>query len=127
LLDERVVDFSASLPPRLKLNGTRLRYFFKEALRDFLPAEILTKKKQGFGLPFGEWAVRDAQLKQLTFDSLNALKLRHLVRPAFLDRLKDELLPSQPGYFGTTAWVLMMLEQWLQQHVDTTTNERRAE
>jgi Asparagine synthase len=31
-------------------------------LRGFLPDEIITKKKQGFGLPFGVWALRDQRL-----------------------------------------------------------------
>lgn len=29
-----------------------------------LPDEIITKKKQGFGLPFGPWAVKDAALRR---------------------------------------------------------------
>ena len=57
-LDERLVDFSLRLPTDYKLKGLKLRWFFKEALRGFLPDEILTKKKQGFGLPFGVWATR---------------------------------------------------------------------
>jgi len=58
LLDDTMVSFSARLAPRLKLKGTRLRYFFKEALRGFLPDEIITKSKHGFGLPFGRGCAR---------------------------------------------------------------------
>lgn len=116
MLDARVVDFSLGLRPEHKLAGTRLRPFFKDALRDFLPPEIIRKQKHGFGLPFGEWALRDSGLRALTFDSLNSLKQRGFVRPPFIDRLKDELLPQYPNYYGTFAWVLMMLELWLQQH-----------
>ena len=39
------------LPPEYKLKGLTLRWFFKEALRGFLPDEIIAKKKHGFGLP----------------------------------------------------------------------------
>src|SRR6185437_15795108 len=41
LLDDRLVDFSLRLPPQCKLRGLKLRWFFKEALRGFLPAAIL--------------------------------------------------------------------------------------
>ena len=58
-LADEVVDFSVKLAPRLKVRGLRLRYFFKQALKGFLPMEILRKKKHGFGLPFGLWAVSD--------------------------------------------------------------------
>jgi len=118
MLDGRVVDFSLALPPAMKLKGTRLRYFFKEALRDFLPDAIIRKQKHGFGLPFGDWAVSDPALKALTFDTLNSFKRRQLVRVDFIDRLKDQLLPQHPNYYGTMAWVLMMLEMWLAQHHD---------
>ncbi len=59
LLDDRLLDFSLGLPPDLKVRGRKLRYFFKEALRGFLPDEIIAKKKHGFGLPFGVWLLRD--------------------------------------------------------------------
>jgi asparagine synthase (glutamine-hydrolysing) len=55
-LDAGLLDFSLKLPTEYKLKGLKLRWFFKEALRGFLPDEIITKKKQGFGLPFGVWA-----------------------------------------------------------------------
>ena len=49
------MEFSARLPSTYKLKGPQLRWFFKEALRDFLPPEIIAKQKHGFGLPVGEW------------------------------------------------------------------------
>lgn len=116
MLDTDLVDFSLALPGDYKLKGLKLRWFFKQALRGFLPDEILTKKKQGFGLPFGVWASRHAALKQLATDSLRSFAERGIIRPAFITRLLDELLPTHPGYYGEMVWILMMLEQWLQQH-----------
>jgi asparagine synthase (glutamine-hydrolysing) len=115
LLDDTVVAFSAALPPRLKLKGTRLRYFFKESLRGFLPDEIITKTKHGFGLPFGPWLQTHKPLRQLALDSLTDLKKRGLVRPDFIDELTSTHVESHPGYYGTMVWVLMLLEQWLKQ------------
>jgi hypothetical protein len=51
LLDDRIVEFASHLPHDWKLRGMRLRWFFKKALSDFLPPEIIAKKKHGFGLP----------------------------------------------------------------------------
>ena len=124
MLDHRVVDFSLALPPELKLKGTRLRYFFKEALGGFLPAEIINKKKHGFGLPFGEWAVRHPRLREMTFETLGRFKQRGWVRPAHIDRLRDELLPAVPNYYGSLAWLYMMLELWMQFHVDPVPKDR---
>ena len=112
-LDEPLMEFAASLPPREKVRGTRLRHLFKEALREFLPAEILTKKKQGFGLPFGLWLVEHRGLRDLTGDSLANLKGRGIVRPEFIDELLGRHQAEHAAYYGTMVWTLLMLEQWL--------------
>jgi tetratricopeptide (TPR) repeat protein len=90
----------------MKLKRTRLRYFFKEALRGFLPEEIITKTKHGFGLPFGPWLQTHRPLQQLALDSLADLKKRDVVRPEFIDELTSTLLEAHAGYYGTMVWVL---------------------
>ncbi|MBL8422985.1 MAG: asparagine synthase [Candidatus Accumulibacter phosphatis] len=119
LLADRVTDFSMSLPPDWKLRRFKLRWFFKEALRGFLPDEIITKKKKGFGLPFGVWATRNPALKHLAEDSLQTLAARGIVRPDFIRKLISEYLPEHPGYYGEMVWILTMLEQWLRRQEST--------
>ena len=116
MLDEALLEFSLTLPDDYKLKGQKLRWFFKEALRGFLPDEIIDKPKHGFGLPFGPWALKHAPLRRLAEDSLHGLAGRGMVQPAFIQRLLAEHLPAHPGYHGEMVWVLMMLEQWLQAH-----------
>jgi len=112
-LDERVLDFSLKLPTNYKLKGLKLRWFFKEALRGFLPDEIITKKKHGFGLPFGPWAVQHLALNKLATDSLHGLADRNIVRREFIDSLLKEHLPAHPGFYGELVWIMTMMEQWL--------------
>ena len=116
LLDAKLVDFSLSLPVDAKLKRLRLRWFFKEALRGFLPDPIITKKKHGFGLPFGPWLVRHRGLQKLARDALNGLEQRGIVRVGFSERLFAHWLPEHPGYFGEMVWILVMLELWLRKY-----------
>lgn len=116
LLDDRLLDFSLKLPTSYKLKGLRLRWFFKEALRGFLPDEILVKKKHGFGLPFGPWAVDHAGLNKLATESLHGLADRDIVRREFIDTLLKEHLPAHPSFYGELVWIMVMLEQWLRVH-----------
>jgi len=116
MLNDSLVAFSARLPPELKLKRTRLRYFFKEALRGFLPDEIIGKTKHGFGLPFGPWLQAHSPLRQIALDSLADLKRRGIVRAKFIDELTSVHVQSHAKYYGTMVWVLMMLEQWLRRH-----------
>lgn len=119
LLDDALLDFSLALPLDYKLRGFKLRWFFKEALRDFLPDAIIKKQKHGFGLPFGVWACQHAGLRDLAGDTLSQLKQRGIIQPALIDRLITELLPAHPGYYGELVWILMMMELWLSRPATT--------
>lgn len=118
LLSEELLTFSLGLPPEWKLKGLTLRWFFKEALRGFLPDQIITKKKHGFGLPFGVWANHHTGLRKLAADALASFKERGIVRPGFVDELLAVHLPSHPGYYGEMVWILMMMEFWMRAHPD---------
>lgn len=119
MLDPGLVDFSMRLPVQYKLNGLKLRWFFKEALRGFLPDEIITKKKQGFGLPFGVWTARHAELRKLAETSVRGLVDRGILKASFVDALFGQHLFEHPGYYGEMIWIAMMLEQWLGKHAST--------
>ncbi|WP_374403305.1 asparagine synthetase B [Niveibacterium sp.] len=120
LLSEELIAIALTLPDAMKLKGFKLRWFFKEALRGFLPDEILTKKKHGFGLPFGHWALTDPALRALSRDSVQGLAERGILQAAFVDALFSKLLPTHPGYYGEMVWIGMMLEQWLRANAPDT-------
>ncbi|UCV26673.1 asparagine synthetase B family protein [Ferribacterium limneticum] len=116
MLDDDLLAFSLRLPVEYKLKGLKLRWFFKEALRGFLPDEIIVKKKQGFGLPFGVWLTRHDALRKLARNSVMGLVDRGILRAEFVERLFSKHLQEHPGYYGEMIWISMMLEQWLQSH-----------
>ncbi len=116
LIDAELLAFSMRLPESYKLRGRTLRWFFKEALRGFLPDEIITKSKHGFGLPFGVWMRRHDGLRTLADDALRGLAARGFVQPAFVSTLLDQRTAEHAGYYGEMVWILMMLEHWLRRH-----------
>ena len=46
-----------------------------------------SKKKQGFGLPFGVWAANNAKLRSLAEDSVRGLVDRNILRQDFVERI----------------------------------------
>ncbi|OJW49884.1 MAG: asparagine synthase [Thiobacillus sp. 65-1059] len=114
LLDDRLVAFANHLPVDYKVRGQKLRWFFKEALRDLLPEQIINKTKHGFGLPFGVWSTQYAPLGELVGDSLADFKQRGWIRPAYLDHMLAMQRGPHASYYGVMIWLTMMLEQWLQ-------------
>ena len=119
LLADELVEFASRVPAKWKIKGLKLRWFMKEALRDLLAPSVLTKTKQGFGLPFGLWLKDDPGLEQLAGDSLSDLKARGVVRASFIDDVRERHRSEHAKYYGVMVWRLMMLEQWFKAHQDT--------
>lgn len=113
MLDDEMVALSSEIPPSGKVRGVRLRPFFKDALRDFLPPEIIAKEKHGFGLPFGLWLREHRPLYELAGDSLSTFRRRGYLRPDYIDALLAHHRDAHATYYGVMVWVVIMLEQWL--------------
>jgi asparagine synthase (glutamine-hydrolysing) len=121
LLDTHLVDFSCLIPARLKLKGMEKRYIFKQAMRGILPRKVLYKKKHGFGVPLGEWFLRDSRLKALVQDVLSdpRTQQRGYFRRGFLDHLLDLHRRGNADFYGEIVWYLMALELWHREHLES--------
>lgn len=54
-LDHKLMEFTASMPLRMKLRGSKTKYVLRKAMKGVLPDEILTRSKMGFPVPIGKW------------------------------------------------------------------------
>ena len=116
MLDRRVVDLSLRVPSAVKIAGNELRSFYKRAMADFLPGEILTKQKHGFGLPFGVWLKTHAKLRELILGHLESLRTRCIVRSDFIDSLIARHGDGDASFYGYPIWDMAMLDAWLTAH-----------
>ena len=107
-LDHPLVEFAATLPLSLRMNGDRPKWLLTKALGDLLPA-VPARQKRGFTFPIGAWlrgplAVRAA-------GELHNGRLFNL--PA-VTRLWRRV---QTGHVHwSRAWALVVLGLWLEQH-----------
>jgi asparagine synthase (glutamine-hydrolysing) len=116
-LDHHLVEFAAGLPTRMKLRGLTTKWILREAVRDVLPPEILTRKKMGFPVPFGVW-MRGAW-KDTARDVLLDARSRH--RGIINPQAVEQLISGHAA--GTTngadaIWSLLNLELWYRTHID---------
>jgi asparagine synthase (glutamine-hydrolysing) len=116
-LDHRLVEFAAGLPTRMKLRGFRTKWILREAVRDILPATILTRKKMGFPVPFGVWmqgAWNDVA-RDVLLDTRS--RQRGIIDAGAVERL---LAAHAAGVAdGADAiWSLLNLELWYRTHID---------
>jgi len=118
LLTDEMLEFSCRLPVHFKLKGRRLRWFWKHALRDFLPQEVLKKPKHGMGVPVGIWIGEPGPLRELALDGLRGLARRGIFKPGFLDHVLRLHSEVHSIFYGAFLWSLTLLENWYRTHVD---------
>ena len=54
-LDHELVEYTAKLPERMKIRKGETKWILREAMKNILPPEILTRSKMGFPVPVGAW------------------------------------------------------------------------
>jgi asparagine synthase (glutamine-hydrolysing) len=119
--DRELVEFIASVPSHLKINGTTRKYIMREALRPLLPEHTLNKEKQGFAMPIGEWLVTKMPdyVRNVLLDSktLN----RGYFNKKFITKMVGNFLTGRTDYAsGNEATIisLITLELWHRIFID---------
>ena len=114
MLDTQLWELGCSIPSGLKLKGFNKKHIFKEAFKNFLPREIIVKKKHGFGLPFAVWLRKDVKLRQFVKDVLISSGVQP--HPYFKKGIFEKLLKmhdKEPSpYYGDILWLFLLLEIW---------------
>jgi asparagine synthase (glutamine-hydrolysing) len=117
LLDNEVVRFAASLPAHLKIKNGRRKHILKEAAATLVPADVLDRPKQGFGVPIGSWF--NGGLRTLFADTLLSRRAvdRGYFQTDFVRRLVDEHATGRRDH-ALRLWQLVVFELWQRQYVD---------
>ena len=115
LLDHRIVELAASMPPAIKFQGGRSKHIFRKVVDQLLPRGIVERKdKMGFPVPLSEWYQRDP-VRAFVRDTLLSSKAKQ--RGWFDTERVVPLLDSERA-FGRSIWGLLCLELWAQSFLD---------
>ena len=110
LLDHRLIEFAATLPPSLRIRAGQSKWLMKKALEPWLPKDVLYRPKMGFVTPVSAWFRKDLA------DEAGALAKSPVLAPYFsgaaIARLADDHRSGRAEH-GRTLWQLLMLERSL--------------
>jgi asparagine synthase (glutamine-hydrolysing) len=117
LLDHKLIEFVTKVPASLKLAGTETKQLLKRVAKDLIPAEILDRPKQGFGMPLEEWINR--QLRDQIRETLREPRTRQrgYVRSDYVDLILDEHRKGRRDH-SQPLWALLILELWHRRYID---------
>jgi asparagine synthase (glutamine-hydrolysing) len=119
LLDHRLIEFVTRIPASLKMKGLETKHIFKRAISDLVPAELLNRSKQGFGVPIQKWI--NQQLRERLRDTLTDRRARErgYVEQRYVEVLLDEHERERRDH-SAELWALFMLELWQRAFMDQT-------
>ncbi len=110
-LDHTFAELACSVPARLKVKGWTTKYLLKRALANRVPDQILARRKQGFGVPIGQWL--QGPLRPLLEDLLDGNRLRRvgLFSANEVGRLVREHVVGEQNH-QRSLWTLLTFELW---------------
>jgi asparagine synthase (glutamine-hydrolysing) len=115
LLDHRIAELVASMPPMIKYKGGRSKHIFRQVVQHVIPDEISQRNdKMGFPVPLSEW-YRRGPVREFVREVLLGERAR--ARGFIQARRVETLLDSERPY-GRGIWGLLCLELWMRTFLD---------
>jgi asparagine synthase (glutamine-hydrolysing) len=114
LLDHELMELAASIPAQEKVRGTQRKLVFRDALRGWVPNEILDGRKQGFELPVAKWFTGDLNgyAREVLLDP--GARSRAWFEPSRVSGLLERHASGAADH-ARQIWSLLLLELWQQQ------------
>ncbi len=117
LLDHRLIEEVAGYPSHFKLRQGVSKYLLKKLARKYLPADIVDRPKQGFGVPLEYWFAGD--FHHYIRDTLLSSSAR--ARPYFNAPVTESIINRHAAgekSLSAVIWNLLVLETWFQMYLD---------
>ena len=115
-MDHNVVQYVCSLPNKWKLRGFTTKYLFKKAMEDYLPRDVIYRRKKGFGIPIADWF--KGPLKGTLMELLAEERIRSqgIFNPGYTTRLLREHLQGKKDN-RKKLWTLLIFQKWFDHYL----------
>ncbi|HEX6270568.1 MAG TPA: asparagine synthase (glutamine-hydrolyzing) [Anaerolineales bacterium] len=115
-LDHELVAYVAALPSSMKIRGRTTKYLFRQLAQNYLPDEIVRRKKQGFMLPIAYWFRNQLHpfVKQVLSNSF--FVKQGIFHEVSVLRMLDEHKNGRADHH-VRLWMLLNLEIWHQLYI----------
>ncbi len=118
MLDQHLVEYVSSLPSTIRTRNGVLKDLLKKVAADMLPAEILTRPKQGFSPPIEPWFRGD--LTNYAHELLESPRARQrgIFNQEYILNLLTVHASKKWVNHSSAIWTMLCLELWFQVYMD---------
>ncbi|WP_018341405.1 asparagine synthase (glutamine-hydrolyzing) [Cytophaga aurantiaca] len=117
-LDYRLLEYVSALPSDYKVNKDGTKMLLKEAFKDELPKEILTKPKHGFDVPLT--ALFSKELKTWILDELlseDLIKTQKIFNWNYIQKMR-EAINKNSNLDETRIWSIIVFQYWWKKYMN---------
>jgi len=107
LLDHQLSERVATLPPNMLWRDGSGKHIMRQAIEPLLPEKVLSRGKQGFSAPWGDW-LKPEVVRPMLRDG--ALVQQGILAPQAVEMVGQRMLK------GGKLWALLVLEGWMREH-----------
>jgi len=110
-LDIEFSEFIYSIPSDLRTSDPNLKYLFIDAVRDWLPDEVVAGSKKGFTLPLSAWLKNQLREKVEYFLSEKFIREQNIFQHNIYDTIAEPFYSGQRNS-DWELWELLMFQMW---------------
>lgn len=119
LLDHRLIEFSASLPINMKINNGEQKYLLKKTLEDFLPHNLIYRKKWGFPAPLHKWLKTDLAFLIEKYLNKDYIRKQDIFNYNFIENIIYKYRSGGEFHYKR-IWALIFFQLWYEKYIDAT-------
>lgn len=110
-LDNEIIDFARSLPIGFKQTLKHRKRVLKDVALRYLPPEIVTRRKSGFGVPLQPWFASGGPMGKLLKEAIHDDLLTSLLSPSVLNELHGQHVNGKADH-SDLLWGMLNLQLW---------------
>jgi asparagine synthase (glutamine-hydrolysing) len=112
-LDQTIIEWAAQLPNDYKYHDGEKKYIVKQIVYQYIPKEMIERKKMGFGIPVEKWL--NNELKELVQEYLSENKLNEhkLFNTGYVQKLTTDFFKGRTDLY-LKIWYLLMFQMWFE-------------
>ena len=103
----KIAEYAFQLPIKMKINNKEEKYIIKQVAKEYLPEEIIKRKKQGYGVPINNW-MQNGQIGNLIENHFE--KNKTIINKEYLKKVIKNYKNSD--HYKDQLWTLYNISKW---------------
>ncbi len=118
ILDQRVMEYSLSLPHSFKYEKGVGKKILKDLTYQYLPRGLMDRPKKGFSVPLDKWLRETLKEQVLSYSGIEFLKKQQIFDPEYTQNFLTTYLEKGDAGSGTgenyshLVWAFLMFQKW---------------